>query len=169
VYSLGASSLGFERIFRRFSVEAGGDIQEGLVLQLGSLEETINVAYTAEPAPAVTTITPAARERYRQNRARGGTIAPPVKIRDQQPQFPESIRNDDFDGGKVVLEALIAVDGTVGVLQILAGVDPATMTTTHPELARSAVEAVDGWRYEPTLLHGVPVETRMTINVTFLP
>ena len=65
VYSLGASSRGFERIFRRFSVEAGADIQEGLVLQLGSLKETINVAYTAEPAPAVTTITPAARERYR--------------------------------------------------------------------------------------------------------
>ena len=55
------------------------------------------------------------------------------------------------------------------MLQILAPVDPDTMTTVHPDLARAAVEAVGGWRYEPTLLHGVPVDTRMTINVTFRP
>lgn len=38
-----------------------------------------------------------------------------------------------------------------------------------PDLARAAVEAVGGWRYEPTLLHGVPVDTRITISVTFVP
>ena len=47
--------------------------------------------------------------------------------------------------------------------------DPDTLTTVHPDLARSAGEAVGGWRYEPTLLHGVPVDTRMTISVTFRP
>ena len=55
------------------------------------------------------------------------------------------------------------------MLQILAPVDPATMTTVYPDLARSAVEAVGGWRYEPTLLHEVPVDTRITISMTFRP
>ena len=41
------------------------------------------------------------------------------------------------------------------------------MTTVYPDLARAAVEGVGGWRYEPTLLHGVPVDTRITISVTF--
>ena len=68
------------------------------------------------------------------------------------------MRGSGFEG-KVVLDALITTDGTVEVLQILAPVDPATMTTIYPDLARAAVEAVGEWRYEPTLLHGVPVDT----------
>ena len=62
--------------------------------------------------------------------------------------------------------ALIKTDGSIEVLQILAPVDPATTTTVFPDLARSAVEAVGVWRYEPTLLHGVPVDTRITISTS---
>ena len=43
------------------------------------------------------------------------------------------------------------------------------MTTAYADLARSAGEGVGGWRDEPTLLHGVPVDTRITISVTFRP
>ncbi len=95
-------------------------------------------------------------------------IAPPIKIRDVAPVYPASVRGSGFEG-RVVLDGLIRTDGTVEVLQILAPVDPSTMTTEHPDLARAAVEAVGGWRYEPTLLHGVPVDTRMAIRVTFRP
>ena len=95
-------------------------------------------------------------------------IVPPIKIRDQAPVYPVSVRGSGF-AGKVVLEAVLKTDGAVEVVQILAPVDPATMTTAHPDLARAAVEAVAGWRYEPTLLHGMPVDTRMTISVDFRP
>lgn len=78
------------------------------------------------------------------------------------------MRGSGFEG-KVVLEGLIRTDGTVELVQILAPVGPETMTTVRPDLARSAVEAVGGWRYEPTLLHGVAVDTRITVSVTFLP
>ena len=167
-YSLVVRTPGFERLFRRFSLEGGEQIEEELVLRLGSVEETIVVTDTGESPTAARTISAATRERYLQNRTRGGTIAPPIKIRDLAPVYPASVRGSGFEG-KVVLDALIKTDGTVEVLQILAPVDPATMTTVYPDLARSAVEAVGGWRYEPTLLHEVPVDTRMTISVTFRP
>ena len=167
-YSLVVRTPGFERLFRRFSLEGGQQIEEELVLRLGSVEETITVTDTGASPTAARTISAATRERYLQNRTRGGTIAPPIKIRDLAPVYPASVRGSGFEG-KVVLDALIKTDGTVEVLQILAPVDPATMTTVYPDLARSAVEAVGGWRYEPTLLHGVPVDTRMTISVTFRP
>ena len=168
VYSLMVARPGFARLFRRFSLEAGQRIEEELVLELGSVEETITVTDTGESPSAAREISAATRERYLQNRNQGGTIAAPIKLRDVAPVYPASVRGSGFEG-KVVLEGLITTDGTVEVLQILAPVDPDTMTTVHPDLARSAVEAVSGWRYEPTLLHGVPVETRMTINITFRP
>ena len=167
-YSLVAGTPGFERLFRRISLEAGEQREEELVLRLGSLEETVTVTDTSESPTPARTISAATRARYLENRNQGGTIAPPIKIRDQAPVYPASVRGSGFEG-KVVLDALVKTDGTVEVLQILAPVDPATMTTVYPDLARSAVEAVGGWRYEPTLLHRVPVDTRMTISVTFRP
>ena len=169
-YSLVAAAPGFERRFRRLSLEGGEQREEELVLLLGAIEETITVMDTGEssPAPSPTTISDAARERYQEHRNQGGAIAPPVKTRDLPPVYPESVRGSAFEG-KVVLEGLVTTDGVVDVLQILAPVDPATMTTVYPDLARAAVEAVGGWRYEPTLLHGVPVDTRITISVTFRP
>ncbi len=167
-YSLVVARPGFARLFRRISLEAGERIDEELVLELGSVEETITVTDTGGSPSVARTISAATRERYLQNRNQGGTIAPPIKIRDVAPVYPASVRGSGFEG-KVVLDGLITTDGTVEVLQILAPVDPETMTTVYPDLARAAVEGIGGWRYEPTLLHGVPVDTRITISVTFRP
>ena len=167
-YSLMVGKPGFERRFRRYSLQGGEQIEEELVLRLGSVEETIVVTDTGESPTAAWTISEATRARYLEHRNPGGTIAPPIKIRDLAPVYPASVRGSGFEG-KVVLEAQIKTDGTVEVLQILAPVDPATMTAVYPDLARSAVQAVGGWRYEPTLLHGVEVDTRITISVTFRP
>ena len=37
----------------------------------------------------------------------------------------------------------------------------------HPELAQAAVDAVQQWRFAPTLLNGVPVEVVMSVSVSF--
>jgi protein TonB len=37
----------------------------------------------------------------------------------------------------------------------------------NPELAAAAMDAVKQWRYEPTLLNGVPVEVVTTISVNY--
>ena len=66
----------------------------------------------------------------------------------------------------IMLLALVAARGLRAKSVAANSWVPATMTTVFPDLARSAVEAVG---YERTLLHGVPIDTRITINVTLRP
>ena len=58
----------------------------------------------------------------------------------------------------VILDALIAEDGSVRDVKVLRSV---------PLLETAAVEAVRQWRFTPTLLNGLPVQVIMTVTVTF--
>ncbi len=60
--------------------------------------------------------------------------------------------------GVVHLIGIIARDGTIRNLQLVSG---------HPLLARAALEAVQQWVYQPTLLNGEPVEVIAPIDVYF--
>ena len=60
--------------------------------------------------------------------------------------------------GVVRLTAHIAPDGTIANLRVISG---------HPLLIRAAVDAVQRWRYRPTLLNGLPVEVMTEIDVNF--
>lgn len=60
--------------------------------------------------------------------------------------------------GRVVLDAIIAEDGTLHDLKVVQG---------HPVLAKSALQAVERWRYTPYQLDGRPVKTETTITVDF--
>lgn len=60
--------------------------------------------------------------------------------------------------GVVHLLGIIARDGTIRNLQLVSG---------HPLLARAALEAVQQWVYQPTLLNGEPVEVIAPIDVYF--
>ena len=40
-------------------------------------------------------------------------------------------------------------------------------TLANPELAAAAMDAVKQWRYQPTLLNGVPVEVLTSISVNY--
>jgi protein TonB len=60
--------------------------------------------------------------------------------------------------GTVKLQAVIAVDGTIQNLRLMSG---------PPLLAGSALDAVKQWRYQPTLVNGVPVEVITEIDVVF--
>ncbi len=64
------------------------------------------------------------------------------------------------------------VDGTV-VLHVLIGKDGAVKSAKYvsgPETCGwYAVKAVLQWRYEPTLMNGVPVEVDTTVAVVFPP
>jgi len=51
--------------------------------------------------------------------------------------------------GTVVVQAVIAKDGTVHDLHAISG---------HPMLVPAAIEAVRQWRYRPYLLNNEPVE-----------
>jgi protein TonB len=61
--------------------------------------------------------------------------------------------------GEVKLRAVIGRDGKVSEVVLLSG---------PPLLERAAREAVQQWRYQPTLLNGQPVEVETQITVVFI-
>jgi TonB family protein len=62
--------------------------------------------------------------------------------------------------GTVVLHVVIGKNGAVKGAKYVSGPD---------NLMNSAVNAVLQWRYEPTLMNGVPVEVDTTVSVVFPP
>ena len=168
-YRLVISRPGFAQFLQRLSIDSGEQLEENYSLELGSVEETITVTDDVlSQTPVVRTASADRRRRQRENRPQGGQIQPPIKVHDVAPVYPESLRGSGFEG-KIVLDAVIKTDGFVEILQILAPVDPVSMVAVDPDLPRAAVAAVNQWRYEPTRMHGVPVDTPMSISVAFRP
>jgi TonB family protein len=73
------------------------------------------------------------------------------------PVYPEAARIEKTDG-LVVLDAVIASDGSVKRLRTISGPDL---------LVQSAKQAVQSWKYEPYLANGNAVEVETTISVDF--
>ena len=87
----------------------------------------------------------------------GGVVRPPQKIHHVAPNYP-AIAQAARVSGVVILDALIADDGSVRDVKVIRSV---------PLLDASALEAVRQWRFTPTLLNGVPVQVIMTVTVRF--
>jgi protein TonB len=78
-------------------------------------------------------------------------------IRKVQPLYPALARSARIQG-VVVLQATIGRDGTIENLRVSSG---------HPMLTSSAIDAVRQWRYRPYILNGEPVEVETQIIVNF--
>jgi protein TonB len=74
-----------------------------------------------------------------------------------QPAYPPLARMTRVQG-TVLLEAVIGKTGLLEKLRVISG---------HPLLVPAALEAVNQWRYRPTVLNGEPVEVITTIEVHF--
>jgi protein TonB len=74
-----------------------------------------------------------------------------------RPVYPHLARVARVEG-IVVLEAVIAKDGSVQNLRVVSG---------HQFLIQAAIDAVSRWRYRPTLLNDEPAEVITTVTVTF--
>jgi TonB family protein len=74
-----------------------------------------------------------------------------------EPVYPEAARKAGLQG-LVVMDAVIAPDGTVKRLRSVSGPDL---------LAQSATAAVQSWKFEPYLSSGKPVEVETTIAIEF--
>jgi periplasmic protein TonB len=57
----------------------------------------------------------------------------------------------------VKLRALIDKDGSVAYLSVISG---------HPLLVPAAMEGVQQWHYEPTLIDGQPIEVLTEVDVS---
>ena len=87
----------------------------------------------------------------------GGQVVAAKLLRKPEPVYPPLAKMARIQG-VVRLEAIIAKGGTVKDLKVLSG---------HPLLVKAALDAVQRWRYQPTLLNGEPVEVLTTIDVFF--
>ena len=93
------------------------------------------------------------QQRIRQ----GGSVQAALLVNKVQPVYPPLARQTRISG-TVRLHAIIAKNGSVEQLEVMSG---------HPLLVRAAMDAVQQWKYKPTLLNGDPVEVDTTIDVIF--
>jgi protein TonB len=96
-------------------------------------------------------------ERTPQRVVMGGNVLEGKLLRKVTPVYPK-IALQVRATGVVRIAAVIGTDGRIRELRALSG---------HPLLVRAALDAVQQWVYQPTLLNGVPVEVDSTIDVTF--
>ena len=88
----------------------------------------------------------------------GGQVQEAKIITKPNPVYPPLARQARIQG-KVQLHAIIDKQGRVSELQVVSG---------HPLLVKAALDAVQNWRYQPTILNGEPVEVDTTIDVNFV-
>jgi len=87
----------------------------------------------------------------------GGQVESARLIFQPKPEYPPLAKMARIQG-TVRLEAIISKDGTIQDLKVVSG---------HPLLVKAAVDAVQHWRYQPTLLNGEPVEVVTEVDVNF--
>ena len=85
----------------------------------------------------------------------GSQIKTPVKVVDVPAVLPATARQAGISG-MVLVEITIGPDGAVRDAKVLRSI---------PLLDEAALAAVRQWRYEPTLLNGVPVAVITTAAV----
>jgi TonB family protein len=78
-------------------------------------------------------------------------------IRSVAPNYPEVARLAGIEGD-VTLRILVGEDGTIEDARPISG---------PPVLARSAIRAVEQWRYAPALVNGQPVDVVTTVTFSF--
>lgn len=167
-YVLEAERAGFKRFRHGISV-ARSDLRRDIALQIGSVRENIVVAGVGAERERVTAADSDAQDRFERDLAEcraagasagGGRLRPPRKIRHVAPRYPDSLRT----GGTaetVTLEARIDTQGRVADVQPV-GDAPA-------DLVAAAIEAVNAWQFQPTLLNCEPVDVWMTVSIEFRP
>ncbi len=148
-YTLDVRAPGFAE-FRK-AIVLPGDAHTSITLDVGSVTEAVEVVGKS-PRPAETAGTP---HRIRV----GGNVQATKLISMVKPAYPPGAEAAGIEG-TVMLKAVISTGGDLLNLSVLN-------TAVDPELASSAMAAVQQWHYQPTLLNGEPVEVVTTIAVTF--
>ncbi len=126
-------------------------------LSMGQVKETVNVH-----DGAVSAAQPVAASDPRRIRI-GGNVQATKLITKINPVYPAAAKQARSQGA-VQLQGLIGENGRVSALTVLN-------SEIDPDLARAAVEAVQQWVYQPTLLNGEPIDviTNITVNFTLMP
>ncbi len=151
-YSLKAELPGFLSLRSgSFELKPGQALNENLTLALGSVVQKVEVQAVGPQTP----LPPGTPRRVRV----GGNVRAPALIAPVKPLYPRAARDAGIEG-MVRLQGIIATDGSILALSVLNA-------DAGEDLKDAAMDAVQQWRYRPTLLNGVPVEVLTTIEVDF--
>ncbi len=88
----------------------------------------------------------------------GGNVTALKLIKRVEPQYPK-LANEAPIREEVQLDTVIATDGSVK--EVRGGSEPG-------DFARSAIDAVKQWKYQPPELEGKPVEIETTVTILFM-
>ena len=89
----------------------------------------------------------------------GGNVQATRLLTSVKPLYPPGAEAAGIEG-TVLLHAVISTQGDLLSISLMS-------TAVDGELAKAAMDAVQQWHYQPTLLNGAPVEVVTTIAVTF--
>ena len=91
-----------------------------------------------------------------------GGVTLPERLEESyvQPEYPELARVARIEG-RVILQAIILKDGTVGEIEVLNCNRPGV------GFEESATGAVQQWRYRPAMQGNRPVDVYFTVRVDF--
>jgi len=140
--------------------DSGGSLQVGLPIGNSRGSGAFWDGFPLEAPRAILPLEPpvsiAKAEAHVTRIQRGGEVQHANLVRQVKPSYPHSAVIMRVQGA-VILEAIIDREGRVENLKVLSG---------HPLLIPAAFEAVQQWRYRPTLLNGQPVAvvTQVTVN-----
>jgi len=165
-WALSMSLPGFQSSTRQVSVQSGDSTEWSATLQLGSIQETVSIIAGAPdvpvrretPVPFTAAVTPRPAPAAAGVVRVGGSIKPPRKIVDVRPVYPAEAAAQGV-GGVVILQAVIGADGFIR--------DITPLRSPDESLTMSATSAFNGWQFTPTLLNGVPMDTRITATFNF--
>ena len=155
-YTIEARSPGFAKFQAGdVAVVSGGRVQIDARLSVGRVSQVVTVAGQSGAKPAVSQPAVSGQKPIRV----GGMVQAVRIVRQVKPIYPPDLQAQGVQGS-VILNAIISKEGVPLNLSV---VNPAV----NSALISAAIDAVNQWRYQPSLLNGEPIEVLTTIQVDF--
>jgi TonB family protein len=163
-YEVAGTRPGFKKIVLRASLKPGAPTTLNVVMQIGSLSETITVAAGSATGSASGAATRRVADETPRpdpcdNSPAGGCVTPPRKLVDVRPAYPAALAAKKTTAD-VVVRATLRTDGLLGDFQPEAGPDAA--------FVEAVLGAIRQWKFTPVKLNGVPQECQVTVTVRFV-
>jgi TonB family protein len=100
----------------------------------------------------------------------GDGVTTPKLVYSVEPEFPEQARKRKISGN-IMVKFIVEADGHLRDIQVIkfTGLPDKSQKDRDAlhSLEPKAIEAVQGYRFEPATLHGKPVPCWMTVEVNF--
>ncbi len=154
-YVLEVRKPGFQLQQQSVTLASSAHESVDITVNMGSVVEQIEVVGKSAADERPRSAGPPRRIRV------GGNVQRSKLITEVHPIYPDELKREGVQG-MVVLDAVILTDGSLGNLRA-----DNNLVQVDQRLVDAAMEAVRFWRYQPTLLNGVPVEVVTTISVNF--